>query len=471
MRHALLALLCLLLLTGCAGQPAPSAEVTPSPSADTPSPSQPPPLPEPSGGSVRVEAHWDMLEEKGEPLVSRWHEGYTGDLIPDDGYGPLVPYIGGELVEHMGLRPDGSPYLSSGWVYGLATEEGVVVTDAVYDDIHVPGYEDALTGLYPSLPVWVVARMVFPPDGEPYTLSGIAARDGSWYTGLVFRTEGVGLQVRAPYITTSEAGLLMAEASGEAVMIGLDGSERYRWAASDFPPPDPSVDASFANRLGNGLRSHGPYWSYNEDRVRSAHGKLPADSPTLWLDACTGEVLAGRPADVPEAAGQPQNHNRYYFSGGWYDRDDPSTLHFDDGTSMATPLWQEGDILRVSPPLIGLLGIHRVVLARLDGEVLFQQEVKEGHSYGLSSLYNQTGGPTLFHYQDTDHENGDVTTRLFFDPEGRPVDLGADRLSNLTVNGNTVTLVEESWYRLTDLQGNDLLRLPRLAAMEHLADE
>ena len=69
MRRAAPFALCLALLLAACGAPA----ATERPSA------------------AAVEAHWDVLEAPEANIANRKYEGYTGELIVSDGYGPLVP--------------------------------------------------------------------------------------------------------------------------------------------------------------------------------------------------------------------------------------------------------------------------------------------------------------------------------------------------------------------------------------------
>ena len=83
-----------LLLSACASEPAPQR---PEEEANLPVPEapEPPPPEEPEG--ITVYTDWSKLEEREalpEPIGSRWYEDYTGELLPREDYGPLIPYAG-----------------------------------------------------------------------------------------------------------------------------------------------------------------------------------------------------------------------------------------------------------------------------------------------------------------------------------------------------------------------------------------
>ena len=162
MRRAAPFALCLALLAACG---APAATERPSAAA--------------------VEAHWDVLEAPEANIANRKYEGYTGELIVSDGYGPLVPYIGGESEGGYGERT---------YFFGLATREGLIVTDPVYTSVNRLSWYDADEGLSFSHDALVLRSAVVretPPPENPYVYTGsgnyddrygLAALDGSWYT-------------------------------------------------------------------------------------------------------------------------------------------------------------------------------------------------------------------------------------------------------------------------------------------------
>ena len=141
------------------------------------------------------------------PLVQRRYEGYTDDLIPADDYGQLVPYIGGEASAQG---------WGTGWYYGLATRDGVIVTDPVFLEIEALSYYDSGARATRQAPLLILRQGGVNEDADPgdsgyyYNRYGLAAMDGAWYTGLAY----------SALICQSELGALMFETGGDVVMIG-----------------------------------------------------------------------------------------------------------------------------------------------------------------------------------------------------------------------------------------------------------
>ena len=237
-----------------------------------PEPQQTPePTPPPSGVAV----HWDVLTPRPENIAERRYEGYTDRLIPADDYGDLMPYIGGEAATDW----------EQSWFYGLATHDGEIVTDPVYTEVNALGWfdyrqgktrhEDVLilrsavpTGAAPSQDEWT------PKFEDRY---GLAAIDGSWYTGQIFTM----------LICGSQLGALLFDTAGDAVMIGLDGQEIFRWKAGAIPVDGLDPDDFFgwiANTVGPYMEFMSGYDEYNEPIVR-------------YVDLRSGAVYNERPAD------------------------------------------------------------------------------------------------------------------------------------------------------------------------------
>lgn len=147
-----------------------------------------------------VTAHWDMLEPIHTPKSQRWYEAYTDHLIPSQEYGPLIPYIGGSL----------STDASTEWVYGLATQDGVMVTDPVF---HAVVYlEDADT------PMLLLTTYEADSNGTPQKCLGLAAADGSWYTGQMY-TRLLGSCQRGAFLVTPEEKLEIVAPDGTATLF------------------------------------------------------------------------------------------------------------------------------------------------------------------------------------------------------------------------------------------------------------
>lgn len=168
------------LLAGCARSgPAPAGSL-----------SEPEP---PRGPNVR--ADWSRLEGEKTALRpdtdgGRWYEGYTGELIPSEDYGDLVPYVGSMMYSVETWLDDSGQEQSwyADWptfLYGLMTREGRLVTDPVY--LSADQAEFTWQGRTALLPVLLLSQVKEEwkdlCDGRRYA---VAAQDGSWITGFEF---------------------------------------------------------------------------------------------------------------------------------------------------------------------------------------------------------------------------------------------------------------------------------------------
>lgn len=186
-RRTLFAAALVLLLTACngsveesappveTGTPAPAASPTVSPSGTAD--------PEPSPSSPSVYTDWSQLDKREEAgaLYTRYYEGFMDCLIPvDGGYGsPLISFPGGTMeIDFWG----GSEYR-----YGLATADGTVVCDPVYDSIYHTSFYDWEREKYVDNEEFLILRRTVVeeaddpeqyPDGEQVLT--VAAGDGSW---------------------------------------------------------------------------------------------------------------------------------------------------------------------------------------------------------------------------------------------------------------------------------------------------
>lgn len=166
--------------------------------------------------SAAVRTDWSKLGERPAPpetVGSRWYGDYTGELIPREDYGPLVPYAGLRLMDDWPAE--------EGCLYGLMTRAGAVVTDPVYSAVYSPGgygEEGSFT-----LPLLVLSRgdeTVDPETRDPVVLA-VAAMDGSWCTPFRYRAACAGSE-----------GLLLFEEDGFTDMAP-DGTIRGTWTAED----------------------------------------------------------------------------------------------------------------------------------------------------------------------------------------------------------------------------------------------
>lgn len=154
-RLGIFVLLWAMVLTACAAPPAPS-----EPAAEQTAPAE--------ETAESPEEETTKIRLYGEAPLER--------LVPDDGYGTLVPYVGRKLPPPDGMDPE---YLDLYW-YGLATADGRVVTAPDYSLVDQLRYTalDGSGALMPMYQLWT--EKFWQSDGP--RLCAVAALDGSWCT-------------------------------------------------------------------------------------------------------------------------------------------------------------------------------------------------------------------------------------------------------------------------------------------------
>ena len=366
-----------LLLSACGG---PEPQQTPEPT------------PPPSGVAVR----WDVLTPRPENIAERRYEGYTDRLIPADDYGDLMPYIGGEAATDW----------EQSWLYGLATHDGEIVTDPVYTEVNALGWFDYRQGKTRHEDV-LILRSAVPTDEASYPQDewtpkfedryGLAAIDGSWYTG----------QIYTMLICNSQLGALLFDTAGDAVMIGLDGQEIFRWKAGAIPVDGLDPDDFFgwiANTVGPYMEFMSGYDEYNEPIVR-------------YVDLRSGAVYNERPAD------------------------------YDDE-------YVEQDYVSGDRVITGIYGEKR--LEDLEGNVLL---TTNGWLDWMYMSYGDGLPLCVSTIYETDEETGEyIVTSFVYSRDG---ELICKARGEVMQWGDRLMIADETSYRVTDLEGNDLIRLTR----------
>ena len=428
--------LALALLAGCQQPAVESPSPVPSPDA--------PPAP-----SYQVTTHWDALNERPTPLVQRRYEGYTDDLIPADDYGQLVPYIGGEASAQG---------WGTGWYYGLATRDGVIVTDPVFLEIEALSYYDSGARATRQAPLLILRQGGVNEDADPgdsgyyYNRYGLAAMDGAWYTGLAY----------SALICQSELGALMFETGGDVVMIGLDGHELWRWGADEIPLPNLTPQESY---WGDASAS-GPYLNYVE------HWDDEGQPSYLYVDLRTGQVLDSEPSDYP--ADLLYQDGMGYFNGGWYKQADGTlTIHTDDGRDYSFALPEgcdypdiNGDrvIFRPSTYTAGENQVRSIV-TDLEGNVLLRSD-----QY-LNFIWQSWGDVSSLLYCSDFHDDGSGTSwtvSTVLDRDGNELFTTREYPQQF---GDRLLWADDAYYHLTDLEGTDLIRFPRWSSLDLPADD
>lgn len=424
------AALTLVLLLAACGTPTQSPAATPTSA--------------PSDG-VNVTVHWDALTPKPENIAERWYDEYTDHLIVSDDYGELVPYIGGE---------SNAEYWGSSWFYGLATRDGVIVTDPVYLDVQAltESGSTTLDGRYADALILRTAVELDEPPADEWASKfddryGLAAMDGSWYSG----------QIYTDLVCQSSLGALFFDTDGDAVMLsGDDGSELFRWSAGAIP-----VD---------GLAPGQTYWDTafaRGDYMQFAAWGADGNAQYTYVDLRTGELVADTP-DVFNTTYTDDGTQRY--DGGTYTiADGMITITPDGGEAHSFPV-PNGAGENLYPDINGdrvILNFDgKSVLADLDGNELLRID-------GLISwLWQECGTtPSLCDTVDYDISDDGVqawSTYHLYDRDGKLMETFSGTVSQWD---DFLVIADDTSYRLTDLQGNDLIRLSRFAELDTPADD
>ncbi len=396
------------------------------------------PVSTPAGPNVEV--HWDALEPKPEYKAERWYSGPAGELIPSEEYGELVPYIGGESsVQFWG----------SSWFYGLATREGVIVTDPVYTSVEPRSWYDGAGTVCADA---LILRTAVPAQGggagdgwaaKYEDRYGLAAIDGSWYTGQVF----------SDLVVESEAGALFFEPGGDAVMLDAGGEELWRWEAGSIPL--------------EGLAPGGFYWdcvSAEGPYLRYVSSWDSEGNPTLmYADLRDGSVLDEAPETGGYAASYDPVTDSYRFDGGYYRvRGGKLQLMYDGGSEGSFPL-PEGCSALSLPEINGdriLFGLEGGgnVLTDFDGNEYLRTD---RYTSWLQPQYGGGDGLLVSTEFFSDEEGNSRSVYQLYGRDGEPL-LTADGYAGLW--DGLLMIADGEGYALMALDGTELMRLSRLAA-------
>ncbi len=397
-----------------------------------------------STGPAEVEAHWDVLETGAPNIANRRYEGYTDTLIPDDDYGELVPYIGGEVM------PAG-PFTT--YLYGLATREGEIITDPVYFSVKGCRWYDG-AGESGSADALILSsgEAAEGEDGSSFEIRcGLCAADGSWYTGQRF----------SDVLLESRRGTLCLEPDGAVAMLGWDGAELWRWEAGALPLEDFAENVLYLSSSD----CAGDYLVYDTAYLRSE------ESAPSYIDLRNGRVYADKPAGfVWPPAEEPLPFGAEEYAGGLYTIEDGLVIiEPDSGGSytFAVPEGPGGFYLSINGDrvIFHFYG-DASVLTDLDGNELKRWE---------DNLWDFMGQPNPFtpsliaRNEVVPGEDGEPRiVCTVYDRDGNVV---ADNCSFAWQYLDRLCLVEDDSYRLTDLEGNDLIRLSRWITADIQAEE
>jgi hypothetical protein len=440
--------LALLLLTGC------GASVDSTPSATTAPSAQPSAEP-----TAQVTVHWDALspQEDSAAQIRYFYDAPLSDLTPSDDYGLLVPYIGGEMEvyspDYDGNADDDPDdvYHYTNFLYGLCTTDGRIVTDAVYTYIYQASWYDSGEDKNNTLPVWVLSRVEQDAEGNYYNAAALAAMDGSWYTGMSFRSESFDV---------SPDSFLMIESSQAAVLISAeDGSELARYSLDDFLSEDDEDAAGwfFTDGLVWGTRVYDDWFCYDPEWIGLS-------GEARWFDARTGEFLSEAPMEIPEYSYDPTHTT---FLDGWYDpEENPLVLHYDNGTEESIEVPDGiGEVYGAS---------DQFLLFRNDAtneNILTDHQCKElarGEIWLNVDSFTSVQYPFQTDYMD---ENWTEIRYTILDPvAAQPLVVVQ---SYLDIFDGLMPAVDDTSYRLIDLANGaqDVLRIPRWSALDFSGDD
>ena len=411
-------------------------------SACGPAPAASTPEPEPEG--VKVQAHWDALETAAPKLADRRYEAYTDTLIPADDYGFLVPYFGDE-THTFGPFPT--------YLYGLATREGEIVTDPVYLSVKGSRWFDSCAGAYMGAQALILQsaspRAPGAEDSSGFEERyGICAADGSWYTGQRF----------SAVITQCAAGALCLEDTGGVVMLDYSGAELWRWSAEDIPLRNFEANIYISSYF----ECCGDYLRYTESRDSEGNEELQ------YVDTRSGAVYGSAPADF--AGDRPLDGSQRYPGGRFLETGGAVVVRPDSGGEYRVKV--PGDSGNCYANVSGDRVLFNFyggpqVLTDLEGNELARWE---DANISFAGDFSWRQDPDLL--IDSKHEPGEdgrvSVSCTVYDRDGRKL-LDSDGPSSQFLD--RLLIVDGENYRLTDLEGNDLMRISRWAAMDFPAEE
>jgi len=162
--NAVLCILLMLSLVACADKSAPVDEESPSANKKTPfvpAIPNPPPVTEHNTPDVNKplfkigDVHTDYsayttYTHTNDEIYTRLSTDFLPELIPSNGYGTLVPYVGEYFCEL-----DWDSFV----MYGLCTTGGMIVTDPVYKDVYQPSEYSNYQGTI-KYPVYKLERLM-----------------------------------------------------------------------------------------------------------------------------------------------------------------------------------------------------------------------------------------------------------------------------------------------------------------------
>lgn len=355
--------------------------------------------------TTTVTAHWDRLEPIHTPKSQRWYEEYTDHLIPSKEYGPLIPYIGGSLA----TTPE--PL----WIYGLATQDGVMVTDPVFYEVSY--LEDTDT------PMLVLTTYETDANGNAQQRLGLAAADGSWYSGQDY-TRLLGVWQQGVIMVTPEETLEIVAPDGTATPFHTSRKvdlpalpSSVIWPCLHWPTDDTMLNYLYIDLRDGTVSTQTPAdfhpSTYTEGKGTFADGWFQLEGTTLTIHTT---------ADATHTLDVGENCSRADVNG------DRVLLVYDtDHTSFRVTDWE--------------------------GNTIFSGE---GYAPAfLTPTHSDT--PALLSYHTV--SSGVPTSYVVMSRDGKSPFAAQGFVHQ---HGNRLIYVTQSHYILSNLAGDPLLCLPRL---------
>lgn len=232
----LIILLPMLLLASCLRLPSGSRPTeTPGASSDTPSP-----VPTDWHSGVKTDYSGLTPYVPPEENYTRLSDGALPELMPSDQYGTLLPYIGEVMYSYGGYNTVRQ--------YGLVTADGMIVTDAVYNNVYQGSYFSYSTYTSKNVPVYNLVKLSETIDEEnPWDseIHAVCAVDGGWTTSFDYKSV---------YFTDKEIILVRDPANNDIDVLDYNGKLLYNTKSLACFDELPEYSAyKFMDGYGEGL--------------------------------------------------------------------------------------------------------------------------------------------------------------------------------------------------------------------------
>lgn len=349
-----------------------------------------------------VYLHREVAPLPFESIGTRLSDAPLTELYPSDAYGELIPYLGERLYS------DGYP---AGELLGLATGDGMVITDPIYNTIYRARQYNHANGEFEDLGIMVLIKTI--PDADTAIQRyALAASDGSWITDFEYEDVIVGSLGVVGVRSYENFDCVCIDSEGAAV---FDTTE---WALENIPPYSLYTLADFSEGYAlldvNGVQMfvdiHGETYSAEgmTDAKGFSNGISAAFNGEFW-----GYIDTDFQWIIPPAY---SNAESFYLERAVVTNSDETTSIIDsEGTEIAN--LGEKDVYFDSSARIPFFYCHSysdgISYAGLNGEPLNYDEVYTGGIDGAVALYAKLGDLYALEMEDgsfiiCDSENNEV---------------------------------------------------------------